>query len=199
MQLSQFSDPSYQGHGFTKHIDHVMVDMGQYPTGERLVELYKVILIENLQSTGTGGAKPRNIALFRKALGPGQDPSTGVWNLLQTWREGIEYDDASSSGSVAVDTVTGDVHVVLVFGKLIGSVLRFQDWEATIKRSTFAPAIIRPATSGQAGPQGPQGPKGDKGDTGPQGPQGPAGSGAGSLSDRYTRALERLCAWLGID
>lgn len=57
-----------------------------------------------------------------------------------------------------------------------------------------------PPAQGVPGPAGPQGPKGDKGDTGPigpQGPQGPAGDGGG-LSARYTQALERLCAWLGI-
>lgn len=41
------------------------------------------------------------------------------------------------------------------------------------------------------GPQGPQGVPG------PQGPAGADGSG-GALSTRYTQALERLCAWLGI-
>lgn len=44
------------------------------------------------------------------------------------------------------------------------------------------------------GPAGPQGPKGDKGDPGPAGAPG----GGGGLNERYTQALERLCAWLGI-
>jgi len=52
---------------------------------------------------------------------------------------------------------------------------------------------------GDTGAQGPIGPQGPKGDTGAQGPQGQPGSGGGgSLSARYTEALERLCAWLGI-
>lgn len=38
--------------------------------------------------------------------------------------------------------------------------------------------------------------QGPKGDPGPAGPPGPAGT--GGLSARYTEALERLCAWLGI-
>lgn len=191
MLKSIYSDPAIQDHGFTKHVHHVMVDMGVYPgTIDRLVELYKVCLIENQQSTGTGGGKPRNIALFRKVLGPGADPSTGVWNMLAMWREGIDYEDASASGSVTVDPISGDVHVVLVFGKLINGALRFQDWEATVKRSSFGPAIQRPATSAQAGPQGP---KGDKGDPGPQGPQGPAGSGSGGAFEAVRQALK---AWL---
>lgn len=51
-----------------------------------------------------------------------------------------------------------------------------------------------PLPSAATGPQGPQGVPG------PMGPQGPAGSsgGGGGLSARYTQALERLCAWLGI-
>lgn len=53
------------------------------------------------------------------------------------------------------------------------------------------------AGAGPQGPQGPQGVPGPKGDKGETGPQGPAGSGGG-LSARYTQALERLCAWLGI-
>ena len=55
--------------------------------------------------------------------------------------------------------------------------------------------------SGPTGPQGPAGTPGPQGVTGPAGPQGPEGSGGGSggtLSARYTEALERLCAWLGI-
>lgn len=52
-------------------------------------------------------------------------------------------------------------------------------------------------TPGPVGPQGPAGPQGPQGVPGPQGPAGPAGSGGG-LSARYTEALERLCAWLGI-
>ena len=52
-----------------------------------------------------------------------------------------------------------------------------------------------PAGQGPAGPAGPQGPQGV---AGPVGPQGPAGDGGGGLSARYTQALERLCAWLGV-
>lgn len=48
------------------------------------------------------------------------------------------------------------------------------------------------------GPVGPQGPQGVPGPIGPQGPQGPVGSGSGSLGERYTKALERLCAFFGI-
>lgn len=150
---SQYSDPGIQDHGFMKHIHHVMVDMGIYPDGGRLRELYKVLLRENSTSTGGGGGKPRNIELYRKALGPAQDPSDGTWIRLHVWDgDGTgDYDDASSSGSVAVDEKTGDVHVMLVFGKLVNGVVRFQDWEQTVKRSMFAPAIVRPAVAGVPG------------------------------------------------
>jgi len=148
---AQYSDANIQDHGFQKHIHHVMVDMGVYPNDHsaRLVELYKVLLRENPTTTGSGGGKPRNIELYRKALGPGQDPSTGLWNRLEVWDgDGTgDYDDASSSGSVTVDPQTGQVHVALVFGKTVNGAIRFQDWEQTIERATFAPAIVRPPTS----------------------------------------------------
>lgn len=144
MIKSQFSDAALQDHGFTKHIHHVLVDMGVFPnTKSRLIELYQIAMVENLQSTGSGGGKPRNTVLLRKVLGPGEDPTGNVWHMLRMWREGVEYDDASSSGSVAVDTLTGEVHVVMVFGKQVNGALRFQQWEETIERATFGPAIER--------------------------------------------------------
>lgn len=185
MIKSQYSDPTIQDHGFWKHVGHCMVDLGVYPNdpSSRLVECYKVSLAENMGSTGAGGGKPRDIMLFRKALGPGQDPATGVWHRIRIWRgDGTgDYDDASSSGSVDVDLLTGDVHVVLVVGKSVNGVVRFQSWEETVKRTTFAPPIVRVPATGTQGPTGPQGPagpagaKGAAGATGPQGPQGPQG------------------------
>lgn len=150
MQKSIYGDANVQDRGFTKHIHHVLVDLGVYPNDPtaRLVELYKVILRENGFSTGTAGGKPRNIELYRKALGPMQDPSTGVWIKIGDWEEGKDYTDSSASGSVSVDPLNGDVHVVMVFGTLVNGVLRFQSWEETVKRATFAPAIVRvPAPS----------------------------------------------------
>jgi hypothetical protein len=144
MQPAQYRDPAFQGHGFYKHIHTIMVDMGVYAgTNDRLLELYKVILMENLQSTGPSGGRPRNIYLFRKALGPGQDPSTGSWDKIAAWCEGQDYNDASTSGSVSVDLSTGDVHVALVFGKKVDGVLGYRDWEQTVPRATFAPPIVR--------------------------------------------------------
>lgn len=64
----------------------------------------------------------------------------------------------------------------------------------------IGPAGPRGATglTGATGPAGAQGPQGPKGDTGPQGQPGAPGSGSGSLSARYTQALDRLCAFFGI-
>lgn len=194
---SQYSDSGIQDHGFMKHIHHVMVDMGVYPDGGRLVEVYKVVLRENSGSAGAGGGKPRNIELYRKALGPAQDPSAGTWIRLEKWDgDGTgDYDDASASGSVAVDEKTGDVHVMLVFGKLVNGVVRFQDWEQTVKRNTFAPPIVRPAATGVPGPRGATGatgPAGPKGDPGPAG----GGTGAGLTADQL-RVLNYLVGAVG--
>lgn len=151
---SQYRDPKYQNRGFVKHVHHVLVDMGVYPDNptQRLVEMYQIVLMENLQSTGSGGGKPRDTLLFRKVLAPNADPTSGVWDELRVWHgDGTgDYDDANSSGSVSVDEKTGAVHVMLVFGKLVGGVVRFLEWEETIKRSTFGPTIVRPpaATGG---------------------------------------------------
>lgn len=61
------------------------------------------------------------------------------------------------------------------------------------------PGFIPLPSAGAPGPVGPQGPPGPPGATGPAGPQGEPGEGGGaSLTERYTTALERLCAWLGI-
>ncbi len=55
------------------------------------------------------------------------------------------------------------------------------------------PDLFRQFAPGLTGPRGPQGP------AGPQGPQGPKGEpGSGTLSERYTAALNRLCQFLGI-
>lgn len=149
MQKSIYADPNVQDRGFTKHIHHTLVDMGVYPNdpSARLVELYKVVLRENPFSTGTGGGKPRNIELYRKALGPNQNPETGIWIRIADWEETKDYEDSSASGSVSVDPLNGDVHVMLVFGKVVNGVLRFQTWEETVKRATFAPPVVRPATT----------------------------------------------------
>lgn len=206
MITSRYSDPNIQDRGFTKHIHHVMVDLGVYPNNHsaRLVELYKVLLRENSQSTGGGGGKPRNIELYRKVLGPNQDPSSGVWNRLVVWDgDGTgDYDDASSSGSVDVDLITGDVHVMLVFGKSVNGVVRFQDWEQTVTRGSFAPAIVRLPTSGgtvdprfdalvsQLGALG-------QVITAIETALGTIGQGSG-LSAEDVEALRRLKVWLGL-
>lgn len=172
MIKSQYSDLAFQDHGFTNHIHHVMKDMGVFPgTTKPLIEIYKLIMISNLQATFGGGAKPRNLALFRKVIGDGGNLSTHTWNLLRMWREGVDYDDSSASGSVDVSDLTGDIHVVMSFGKKNASgQLTFQDWEDYIARSSFAPTIVRlPSTVTQ-------GPKGDKGDQGLQGIPGATGA-----------------------
>lgn len=193
MIKSAYADVTIQDRGFMKHIHHVMVDLGVYPNdpSSRLVELYKVVLRENVNASGSGGGKPRNIELYRKVLGPQQDPSTGLWMRIGNWKELEEYDDASASGSVAVDPLTGDVHVMLVFGKTVNGFLRFQDWEQTIPRSVFAPAIVRPTLTGVQGPKGDKGDQGVQGIPGPQGLPGKDGSG-GALDPNDRAALDWL-------
>jgi hypothetical protein len=187
MIKSHYSDPNIQDHGFVSHIHHVMRDMGVYPgTSLRLVELYKIEMISNLTVTSGTGAKPRNLALFRKALGPGEDPSANTWQLIKMWSEGIDYDDASAAGSVDVDTTTGTVHILMSFGKKnAAGAITYQPWEASVARATFAPTIERPAAQGVPGP---------KGDTGPQGPKGdPGPGGSGGAFEGVRQALK---AWL---
>lgn len=192
---SQYDSPVFQDRGFVNHIHHVVVDMGVYPgTKEPLVELYKIEMVSNLQSTSGTGAKPRNLALFRKVLAPNADPTTNVWSLLKMWQEGVDYDDASAAGTVSV-LPNGTVHVVMSFGKRnAAGQMTYQPWEASIPR-TFGPPIERPA--------GGQGPKGDKGDPGVPGPQGPkgdrgdAGSGGGALDPNDRKALDWIKEWLG--
>lgn len=140
---SRYSDPAIDGRGFVNHIHHCLKDMGVLPgTTTPLTEAYKIEFIQNLQATSGGGSKPRNLALFRKTIA--DDPSAGVWHLIHMWKEGADYDDAHSAGSVDVDAITGDVHVVMSFGKKLPSgALQFQPWEATVRRTTFAPAIER--------------------------------------------------------
>lgn len=204
MIKSRYSDPAFEGHGYVKHIHHVMKDLGVYPgTDQPLVELYKIIMIENIPSIGTSGGKPRNLALFRKALGPREDPSANVWHTLRMWAEGVDYDDSSAGGSIDVSETTGDVHVLLTFGKRNAQgQVAFQEWEETIKRSAFAPAIERRQAAGGVGPQGPQGVPGLQGATGPQGPAGgvgpPGSGGGGELGEADQEALRRLRVWLGI-
>lgn len=125
------------------HIHHRDVDCGVYPDGRPLFESYKVVMISNLQSTSGTGARPRNIALFRKALAPYADPSTGVWNLIKMWQEGADYDDSSASGSVDVFP-NGTVHITMSFGRRNSEGhMTYQSWEATVYRGTFAPRIVR--------------------------------------------------------
>lgn len=172
MIKSQYSDPAIQDHGFINHIHHVVKNMGVFPgTTKSLIEIYKLIMISNLPSTAGGGAKPRNLALFRKVIGDGGNLSTHTWNLLRMWKEGVDYDDSSASGSVDVHDLTGDVHVVMSFGKKNSAgQLTFQDWEDFIPRSSFAPTIVRLLSTVT------QGPKGDKGDQGLQGIPGATGA-----------------------
>lgn len=214
MIKSRYSDPALQDHGFVNHIHHVVKDMGVFPgTTKPLIEVYKIIMISNLQATSGGGAKPRNLALLRKVIGDDGNLSAHTWIVLRMWREGIDYDDSSAAGSVDVSDLTGDVHVIMSFGKKNSAgVLTFQSWEDTVVRGSFAPNIVRlpvagtpgvPGPAGATGAQGPVGPQGISGPAGPQGPAGPAGApgtggeGAG-LSERYTEALERLCAFFGL-
>lgn len=190
MNKSQYTDPAIDGHGFVNHIHSIIRDLGVYPgTATPLIECYKVELIQNLGATSGTGAKPRNIALFRKALGQGQDPSTGAWQLIKMWAEGVDYDDASAAGTVDIHPISGDVHVVMSFGKKnAAGAMTYQPWEALIQRATFAPAVVRLPVQGAPGP---------KGDPGPQGPQGAPGAGGG-LSAEDVEALRRLKVWLGL-
>lgn len=197
---SQYSDPNVQNHGFVNHIHHVIKDMGVYPgTNQPLVECYKIEMISNLQSTSGTGAKPRNLALFRKALAPFAEPTTGSWQMIKMWSEGVDYDDASAAGSVDVLPTSGMVHIVMSFGKKDQSGnMTYQPWEASLDRSLFAPAIERPVPPGAPGPTGPQGPKGDPGPAGPQGPKGDPGSSTGGvLTPIQQRVLDYLVQAVG--
>lgn len=179
MIKSFYNDPAFQDHGFIKHVHHCLVDMGIYPDGQPLFEMYKIIMIDNPSSIGSTGGKPRNLALCRKVLGPHQDPSSGAWDVLRVWHgDGTgDYDDASAAGSVTVNLTTGDVHVLMSFGKKNSAgVIVFQEWEETIARGTFAPAVVRPPITGTPGVKGD---KGDKGDPGPKGDPGSTGTGSG--------------------
>lgn len=149
MIKSRYADQSIDGHGFVNHISHVIVDLGVYPgTVDRLVECYKIELLQNIGATSGTGGKPRNLALFRKALGPGEDPRANVWHMVKMWQEGIDYDDAAAAGSVAVDLLTGQIHVVMSFGKKnAAGAMTYQPWEASVARNTFAPAVVRLPTS----------------------------------------------------
>lgn len=193
---SAYSDSAFQNHGFVNHIHHVLKDMGVYPgSNQPLIELYKIEMISNLQSTAGTGAKPRNLALFRKVLTPFADPTSGSWILLKMWSEGIDYDDASAAGTVDINPIDGTVHVVMSFGKKdANGAMTYQPWEASVLRNTFGPAIERPTLPGTQGPQGIPGPQGPKGDPGPQGP---AGSGGATLTPEQQRVLDYLVQAIG--
>lgn len=152
MIKSRYSDPALQDHGFVNHISHVVKDMGVFPgTTKPLIEVYKIIMISNLQATAGGGAKPRNLALLRKVIGDDGNLSAHTWTVLRMWREGVDYDDSSAAGSVDVSDLTGDVHVVMSFGKKNSAgQLTFQDWEDTVARGSFAPSIVRLPVAGSA-------------------------------------------------
>lgn len=145
MLKSDYSDPTFQNHGFITHIHHVIFNAGVYPGTENLLlEVYKIVLISNLPSTGGGGAKPRNLALFRKVIAPNTLISAGKWDLLNMWIEGVDYEDSSAGGSVSINPTNGNVHVVLTFGKLNTlNQVAFQTWEDLIPRASFARPIER--------------------------------------------------------
>lgn len=170
MIKAQYTDPAFQNHGFWNHSHHLVVDAGVYPgTTEPLIELYKIDLVQNLQAASGTGGKPRNIALFRKAIPIGGTMLSGAWTKIWMWVEGVDYDESSAAASVGFHPITGNLHVVLSFGRrdANGSVT-YQQWEEQINRSTFAPPIERlpPASGG--------------------------------LSARYVEALERTCDYLNI-
>ena len=145
MIKSVYSDPRFNSHGFWKHIAHQWFDAGVYPgTTNPLIELYKINLVDNLSGDGHAGGKPRNIALFRKAIPPNSNMLAGVWDLIHMWQEGIDYDDSSAAGSVVIHQITGNVHVCLSFGKQnADGVTVFSEWEEQINRWTFAVPIER--------------------------------------------------------
>lgn len=154
MIKSRYSDPAIDGHGFINHIHSIDRDMGVIPgTDTPLIEAYKIEMIQKLQSTSGTGGKPRNLALFRKIIA--DDPSAGVWHLIHMWTEGdvtkgADYDESSAAGSVDV-LPDGTVHVVMSFGKRTApgaTTYQYQPWEATVRRTTFAPAIERLPTGG---------------------------------------------------
>lgn len=145
MLKSDYSDPVFQNHGFINHIHHVVFDAGVFPnTQTPLLELYKIVMISNLAALGDKGGKPRNLALFRKIIAPNTLISAGKWDLLKMWQEGRDYEESSAAGSVSINPLNGNVHVVLSFGKANDDgVIAFQTWENVIPRNSFAQPIVR--------------------------------------------------------
>lgn len=146
MQKSIYADPKYQDHGFTNHLSHVVVDSGVFPgTANPLIELYSLELTQNINATSGTGGKPRNIYLFYKYIPLGGNMLSGAWQCIGKWQEGIDYDDSSAAGSVAVHPITGNVHVQMTFGKRDsnGNVC-YQKWEEQIQRTSFTAPIERP-------------------------------------------------------
>jgi hypothetical protein len=146
MQPVSYADPKFNGHGFWNHVHHVVVQSGVIPgTTEPLIELYKIDLVQNLQSSDGGGGKPRNIALFVRQVPSGGTMLSGEWKLIKMWEEGKDYDDSSSAASVAVHPNTGNVHVILSFGmRTAEGKIVFRECEEMIQRSSFAAPIVRP-------------------------------------------------------
>lgn len=145
MIKAQYSDPKFQDHGFFNHLHHVLFDAGVVPNTQLpLFELYKLDKFENLAGMGDKGGKPRNLALFRKVVPGNTSLTSGKWDLIRMWQEGLDYNDASSGGSVVINPVNGNVHVLLAFGKSNDAgVTQWQEWEDIIPRSAFAVPIER--------------------------------------------------------
>jgi len=145
MIKSQYTDPALNSGGFWNHVHHFVFDAGVYPgTTNVLIELYKIDLVQSPYAASGKAGKPRNIALFYKPIPIGSNMLGGTWRLLKMWQEGVDYQDSSAAGSVAVHPHTGNVHVQLSFGMhdAHGNVV-FQEYEEQIQRSTFAAPIER--------------------------------------------------------
>lgn len=110
-----------------------------------------IAMVQNLQNTASlSGGRPRDLALFRKVLGPTETPDQNVWWLLRRLKEGVDYTDAHAGGSVDVDEVTGDISIVVTFGNRAdpASPITFQVYEDYIARGAFAPALEFPPVTG---------------------------------------------------
>lgn len=155
MHRVRFADPMWNNNGFWTHIHHIYRVMGVYPgTQLPLREGYMVALVAapNRPANMQGG-KPRNIAFFRKVLGPEENLNDGQWLLVKYLQEGVDYTDAYAGGSIDVDMLTGDVSLMMTFGTLnpTTGAVGFQVWEDFIPRGAFGPALEFPEVPSTGG------------------------------------------------
>lgn len=130
------------------------------------------------------GSGPFNLQIW-KHVAPYSAPPV----LVRDWQQGSP-EAPGPFGYCSLECLPSGALYIAVVGGVISA--------NTIQPAyRVEPGLCAPFTPPGVGPQGP---KGDIGPAGPQGPQGPAGAPGtgGGLDARYTEALERLCAWLGI-